>query len=36
MEDLAYRFFDRNDPNFSILVEKNTHMNLSHLKHEFI
>jgi hypothetical protein len=36
MEDIAYRFFSKEDPNFKILIEKNTHMNLSNLKHEFI
>jgi superfamily II DNA/RNA helicase len=36
MEEFAYKFFDRRDPDFKILIEKNTHMNLSHLKHEFI
>ena len=36
MEAMARRFFDPLDPNFKILVEKSTHMNLSNLKHEFI
>ena len=36
MENFAYRFFDKEDPNFKILIEKSTHMNLSNLKHEFI
>lgn len=36
MEDVARRFFSKEDPNFKIIVEKSTHMNLSNLKHEFI
>ena len=36
MEEMAYRFYDRNDDHFRIMVEKSTHMNLSNLKHEFI
>ena len=36
MEDIAYRFFSKEDPDFKILIEKSTHMNLSNLKHEFI
>ena len=36
MEEMASRFFDKNDPHFKICVEKSTHMNLSNLNHEFI
>jgi superfamily II DNA/RNA helicase len=36
MEAMARRFFDPLDPDFKIIVEKSTHMNLSNLKHEFI
>ncbi len=36
MERMARRFFAVEDPSFRIIVEKNTHMNLSNLKHEFI
>lgn len=36
MEEMAYRFYDRNDNHFKVIVEKSTHMNLSNLKHEFI
>ena len=36
MEEIGYKFFDKEDPNFQIFIEKKTHMNLAHLKHEFI
>jgi superfamily II DNA/RNA helicase len=36
MKEMASRFFSPEDPNFKIMVEKSTHMNLSNLKHEFI
>lgn len=36
MEEMARRFYDPLDPDFKIMVEKSTHMNLSNLKHEFI
>jgi hypothetical protein len=36
MEEMAYRFYDRNENHFKVIVEKSTHMNLSNLKHEFI
>ena len=36
MEELAGRFFNPKDPNFKIMVEKSTHLNLQNLKHEFI
>lgn len=36
METMARRFFDEKDPSFKIIIEKSTHLNLSHLKHEFI
>mmetsp|Transcript_7879 Transcript_7879/g.13205 ORF Transcript_7879/g.13205 Transcript_7879/m.13205 type:complete len:188 (+) Transcript_7879:816-1379(+) len=36
MENMAARFWDKNDLSFQKLIEKRTHMNLSHLKHEFI
>jgi hypothetical protein len=35
MEKMLSEYFpDKND--FSYLIEKNTHMNLAHIKHEFI
>jgi len=36
MEKIATRFFSPDDPSFKQIVEKNTHMNLNNLKHEFI
>ena len=36
MEKMVSRFYSENDPNFKIIVEKSTHMNLSNLKHEFV
>ena len=36
MEDICFRFFNPNDPKFDIIIEKSTHMNLSHLTHEFV
>lgn len=36
MTAMARRFYSEEDPNFKIVVEKSTHLNLSNLKHEFI
>ena len=36
MTAMARRFFDEADPDFKIIIEKSTHLNLSNLKHEFI
>lgn len=36
MTRLVRRFFSEDDKSFQIIVEKNTHKNLSCLKHEFI
>ena len=33
---LARKFFNENDPDFKIMIEKSTHMNLAHLKHDFV
>lgn len=33
---LARKFFDEKDPDFHVLIEKSTHMNLAHLKHDFV
>jgi len=36
MTAMARRFYDEADPDFKIIIEKSTHLNLSNLKHEFI
>lgn len=36
MKEMVRRFWSEEDPNFQVIVEKSTHLNLSNLKHEFI